>query len=343
MSATGFAGLEQQLTPEKARLCLRLVAAGRRPEPADFDKQGVTLSADEVARIDDWLQRGLRTHVVEEVEAGDGTVRLGIGLDDERRVEAVAMPVGAVCVSTQVGCAVGCRFCASGLFGVERNLEPGEIVEQVVHARRAMHARSGPRLERVVYMGMGEPSHNLEAVLAAAAAIKQHALIGPKRQTLSTVGSLRCIERMAQAEVRPCLALSLHLACDARRRELLPRAHKDSVRELVPAASEYGRSIGMPIQLEWTLLDGVNDSDADIDQLIELAQGVRGGLHGYVNFIVWNPVADLPFAAPPRERTVAIVRKVKQAGILATIRDSAGPDAEAACGQLRLRQKTGGS
>ena len=90
-----------------------------------------------------------------------------------RRVEAVAMPVGAVCVSTQVGCAVGCRFCASGLFGVERNLEVGEIVEQVVHARRAINARGGPRLERVVYMGMGEPSHNLEAVLAAAAALRE--------------------------------------------------------------------------------------------------------------------------------------------------------------------------
>jgi 23S rRNA (adenine2503-C2)-methyltransferase len=186
-----------------------------------------------------------------------------------------------------------------------------------------------------VFMGMGEPTHNLDAVLEAVAAIKDVAQIGPRRQTLSTVGSRRAFERMLAARVRPSLALSLHTADDARRRELLPRAPREPVRELVAAADAYGREVGNPVQFEWTLLDGVNDRDADADALIALLHGVRG----YVNFIVWNPVAGLPFAAPPRERIVALVRRVKRGGVLATIRDSTGPDAEAACGQLRLRHR----
>lgn len=334
-SARGFAALDGLFGPDpagahKAQVVRRLVGQGRAPVAADFDRQGLTLSADEQAVLAHWLEHGLGSRVVEEVRAHDGTIRLGIGLHDGRRVETVAMPVGAVCVSTQVGCAVGCRFCASGLFGVERNLTADEIVEQVVHARRRL------RIDRVVYMGMGEPSHNLDAVLAAVEGIKAIAQIGPKRQTVSSVGSVKAFERMAAATVRPCLAMSLHTADEALRRELLPRAPKDPLRDLVAAADAYGRSTGMPVQFEWTLLDAINDRDEDADALVALLRGVRG----YVNFIVWNPVASLPFAAPPRERIVALVRRVKQGGVLATIRDSSGPDAEAACGQLRLRERT---
>lgn len=323
---------ELLLPPRKATLARRLWAAGRTPMPADFDRQGLTLAPGEAAALRRWFTAGMRTRVLERVQARDGTIRLGIGLGDGRRVETVAMPVGAVCVSTQVGCAVGCRFCASGLYGVERNLDAGEIVEQVVHARREL------RIDRVVYMGMGEPSHNLGAVLEATAAIRDAAGIGPRRQTVSTVGSLRAIARLQAAAVRPCLALSLHAADDGLRRELLPRAPREPVAALVAAADAYGRATGMPVQFEWTLLAGVNDRDADVDALGSLLQGVRG----YLNVIVWNPVADLPFAAPPRARIVEIVRRVKARGILATIRDSSGPDAGAACGQLRLRAGAAG-
>jgi len=327
----GLAGLDV-LPLAKARLARRLVAGGCWPAAADFDQQGLTLAADELRALLDWLRGGLGTSVVERVEARDGTVRLGVALHDARRIETVVMPIGAVCVSTQVGCAVGCRFCASGLFGVERNLLAGEIVEQVVHARREL------RVERVVYMGMGEPSHNLAAVLDAVAAIKEVALIGPKRQTVSTVGSLATIAAMQQAPVRPCLALSLHSVDDERRSALLPRAHRDRVADMIPAADAYGREIGMPVQFEWTLLEGINDRDEDIDAMCSLLQGVRG----YLNFIVWNPVEGLLFKAPSRDRIVAIVRRVKAAGILATIRDSSGPDVDAACGQLRLREHATG-
>jgi len=268
--------------------------------------------------------------VLEQVRARDGTVKLLLGLHDGKKVETVAMPVGACCVSTQVGCAVGCRFCASGLFGVERNLSVDEILEQVVHCRRVM------RINRVVFMGMGEPSHNLDNVMEAVARIREEVLVSPRRQTFSTVGGVKALERMRTFAVRPCLALSLHLADEARRRELLPRAHKDPLADIVAAADAYGRDVGTPVQFEWTLLAGVNDSDGDMDQLCELLRGVRG----YVNFIVYNPVAGLPFTAPPRERIVQLVRTVKLRGILATIRDSSGPDAQAACGQLRLRDRS---
>jgi len=201
----------------------------------------------------------------------------------------------------------------------------------VVHARRHM------RIDRIVFMGMGEPSHNLDNVMAAVARIHDEALISPKRQTFSTVGGVKPLTRMREFAVKPCLALSLHSANEQKRRELLPRAHKDPLPEIVAAADAYAQDVGTPIQFEWTMLEGVNDSDQDVDELCALLQGVRG----YVNFIVYNPVDGLPFRAPSRERIVAMVRAVKSRGILATIRDSSGPDAEAACGQLRLRDRTG--
>ncbi|MEO6594830.1 MAG: radical SAM protein [Planctomycetota bacterium] len=328
---SGLSGLAHALPAAKALVARRLIASGRQPTVFEFDKQGLRLSRSEQEALQQWLAAGLVTTVLETVRAQDGTVKLLLGLNDGKKVETVAMPVGACCVSTQVGCAVGCRFCASGLFGVERNLSTDEIVEQIVHARRVM------RIDRIVFMGMGEPSHNLDSVMRAVARIKDEVLISPRRQTFSTIGGVAAIERMRGYEVRPCLALSLHLADDERRRELLPRAHKDPIADIVAAADAYAREVGTPVQFEWTLLAGINDSDADIDQLCALVQGVRG----YLNFIVYNPVEDLPFSAPSRERIVEIVRAVKNRGILATIRDSSGPDAQAACGQLRLRDRVG--
>jgi 23S rRNA (adenine2503-C2)-methyltransferase len=329
--ASGLSGLRAALPDKKGLLARRLVAAGRTPTRFDFDKQGLRLSPDEEAMLQRWLAAGLVTRVDKETRAKDGTVQLLLALRDGKKVETVAMPIGACCVSTQVGCAVGCRFCASGLFGVERHLAVDEIVEQVVHARRHM------RIDRIVFMGMGEPSHNLDNVMAAVARIHEEALISPKRQTFSTVGGVKPLARMREFAVKPCLALSLHSANEQKRRELLPRAHKDPLPEIVAAADAYAQDVGTPIQFEWTMLAGINDSDQDVDELCALLQGVRG----YVNFIVYNPVDGLPFRAPARERIVAMVRAVKARGILATIRDSSGPDAEAACGQLRLRDRTG--
>lgn len=327
-----FQALRATLPPAKARLALRFVFQGLALAPEEFAARGHTLTRGEAEFLVRWQAEGMGSRVLERVASGDGSVRMVVGLADGERVESVAMPVGAVCVSSQVGCAVRCRFCASGLDGVKRNLEAQEILEQVVHARREM------RIDRVVFMGMGEPTHNLENVLAAVAALKHEALISPTRQTLSTVGSVRAFARMAEAEVRPCLAFSLHCADEARRRELLPHAGRDPLPELVAAADAYGRRMGVPVQWEWTLLEGVNDSDQDVAQLCALL----GGTRGYVNLILWNPVAGLPFARPRQERAVQMVREIKRRGILATIRNSTGGDVEAACGQLRRRARPEG-
>ncbi len=334
----GLSAITAVLPRPKALLARRLVAQARIgcgefvPDRVadDFHRMGLTLSPVELGLLEEWLAKGLHTSVCEETRSSDGTVKLLLQLEDGKKVETVAMPVGACCVSSQVGCAVGCKFCASGLFGVERHLTTDEIVEQVVHARRQMP------IDRVVYMGMGEPSHNLDNVLTAVARMKDELMISPRRQTLSTVGGVKPLEKMMAAEVRPCLALSLHTADEAKRSELLPRAHKDPLRDIVAAADAYGREIGTPIQIEWTLLRGINDSPEDVEKLCDLLQGVRG----YVNFIVYNPVDGLSFASPNRERIVAMVNEVKARGILAKIRDSSGPDAQAACGQLRLRDRS---
>jgi adenine C2-methylase RlmN of 23S rRNA A2503 and tRNA A37 len=215
---SGLSGLQKALPEAKALLARRLVAAGRTPTLVDFDKHGMRLAPDEKVVLQQWLDAGLVTRVAAETRAKDGTVKLLLELRDGKKVETVAMPVGACCVSTQVGCAVGCRFCASGLFGVERHLSTDEIVEQIVHARRVM------RIDRIVFMGMGEPSHNLDNVMAAVARIRDEVLISAKKQTFSTVGGVKPLERMRQFAVKPCLAWSLHSAKEGKRRELLPRA-----------------------------------------------------------------------------------------------------------------------
>jgi 23S rRNA (adenine2503-C2)-methyltransferase len=208
-----------------------------------------------------------------------------------------------------------------------RNLTADEILEQIVHARRQMH------IDRVVFMGMGEPTHNLDHVLAAVVRIRDHAGISPRKQTVSTVGSLRAFERMAQAPLSPCLAVSVHTTEDRLRAELLPSAPREPVAELVAAAERYGRGMGMPVQFEWALLEGVNDGEPEIERLAELLRGVRG----YVNVIPYNPVAGAPFRRPPRMRAVQFVRGLKARGVLAAVRWSTASDVDGACGQLRRR------
>jgi len=323
----GLASLRLPLPDSKARAALRRRMQGEKLTAEWFRGHGMPLSGSERACVESDEARGLATRVQESVPSEDGSLRLVVRLQDGELVETVAMPVKAVCVSTQVGCAVACRFCASGLAGLKRNLDALEIVEQVVHARRAM------RIDRVVYMGMGEPSHNLVNVLAAVAWLKHEGGIGPRRQTFSTIGSLATFEKLAQADVKPCLALSLHSADDAVRRDLVPNAAKEPLRELVRAAGEYQKLQGVPVVFEWTLLEGINDRDEDVAALVELVKPVRG----YVNFIRWNPVAGMPFQPTSFERAVALREAVKAAGVLATIRASTGRDVDGACGQLRRR------
>ena len=257
----------------------------------------------------------------------DGSGRLLVELADGLTAECVLLPRDAVCVSTQVGCAVGCVFCMTGREGLKRHLGSAEIVAQVVLARRLRPVR------KVQFMGMGEPAHNLDNVLDAIELLGTEGAIGHRNLVFSTVGDLRVFERLPRASVKPALALSLHSTNAQLRAQLLPRAPRIDPAELVELGERYARATKYPIQYQWTLLEGINDSDEELAHIAELL----AGKYAVMNFIPWNTVADLDFRRPTSERAMTMVRTLRQRGILATLRDSAGQDIEGGCGQLRAR------
>src|SRR5262249_24997334 len=187
----------------------------------------------------------------------DGSVRTLLRLADGLTVESVLLLRDGLCVSTQVGCAVGCVFCWTGREGLKRNLTSAEILAQVALARRRRTVR------RVVFMGMGEPSHNLAAVLEAIALLGREGKVGHKNLVFSTVGDRKLFDRLARCEVKPAVALSLHTTDAALREQLLPRAPRVAPDELIDLADAYARRTTYPIQYQWTLLEGVNDGDAE--------------------------------------------------------------------------------
>jgi 23S rRNA (adenine2503-C2)-methyltransferase len=259
--------------------------------------------------------------------AGEGVARLLVELADGQMVESVLLPRGGLCISTQVGCAVGCVFCMSGRDGLQRQLGSAEIVAQVVLARRRR------AVSKVVFMGMGEPAHNLDNVLEAIQLLGTQGNIGHKNLVLSTVGDLRVFERLPQEKVKPALALSLHTTDEALRAKLLPHAPQIAIEELVERAEAYARATGYPVQYQWTLLEGINDSDAELEHIVQLLSGK----YALMNFIPFNDVDGLAYRRPSAERAATMVHTLKQHGILAKLRDSAGQEIEGACGQLRAR------
>jgi len=276
--------------------------------------------------------------------AGEGVARLLVELADGQMVESVLLPRDGLCVSTQVGCAVGCVFCMSGRSGLLRQLGSAEIVAQVVLARRRR------AVSKVVFMGMGEPAHNLDNVLEAIQLLGTQGNIGHKNLVLSTVGDLRVLERLMAGlthkspplpsdefyvaeTVKPALALSLHTTDAALRSRLLPHAPQIAVEELVERAEAYARATGYPVQYQWTLIEGVNDSDADVERIAQLLSGK----YAIMNFIPFNAVEGLAYRRPSPERIASMLHTLRQQGILAKIRDSAGQEVEGACGQLRAR------
>lgn len=264
----------------------------------------------------------------------DGSSRLLVALADGQTVEAVLLPPGGarkkshgLCVSTQVGCAVGCVFCKTGEGGLARQLGSAEIVAQVAlaRARRAV--------DKVVFMGMGEPAHNLDNVLEAIELLGTAGGIGHKNLVFSTVGDARVFERLPLGTVKPALALSLHSTDDARRAALLPRAPRIAVAELLERAEAYARATGYPTQLQWTLLAGVNDGDDEVEGLVRLVRGK----YAILNMIPYNHVDGFAYRRPSPERCTALFRTLNQLGVLTRLRQSAGQDVDAGCGQLRSR------
>jgi 23S rRNA (adenine2503-C2)-methyltransferase len=259
----------------------------------------------------------------------DGSARLLVGLQDGQTVESVLLPRDGLCVSTQVGCAVGCVFCMTGREGLIRQVGSAEIVAQVALARTLRPVK------KVVFMGMGmgEPSHNLDAVMEAIDLLGTVGNIGHKNLVFSTVGDARVFERLPQGRVKPALALSLHTTRADLRVQLLPRAPRFDPQDLVEAGEAYARATGYPIQYQWTLIEGVNDSAEEIEGIVRLLKGK----YALMNMIPYNAVPDLPFARPSWEKAAAIARSLHQRGVLTKLRQSAGQDVDGGCGQLRAR------
>ena len=236
-----------------------------------------------------------------------------------------------VCISSQAGCAVGCPFCATGELGFTRDLTTAEIVDQVRAAARRLALR-GRRLTNVVFMGMGEPLLNLDHVLEAVSALSdpERFGLGARHITVSTSGVVPGIRRLTALGPQFTLAVSLHAARDPLRDVLVPLNRRWPIAEVVAAARDHARTTGRRISYEVTLIDGVNDTEADADALAEL---LRGDLC-HVNLIPMNPVAHTPWVASPMDRIERIAARLRRDGIAVTIRRNRGQEVGAACGQL---------
>jgi 23S rRNA (adenine2503-C2)-methyltransferase len=276
--------------------------------------------------------------VISKAQSTDGTLKLLVGFGDGRSVESVLMPGyrtdrAAACVTSQVGCAMGCDFCASTRGGLERNLTAGEIVDQFLYLKGEA-TKLGRRLVSLVFMGMGEPLHNLDNVIAAVRRIADPDLggLGWRQITVSTVGIVPGIDRLADADLNINLALSLHAPDDATRERLVPANRRYGIADVMAAARRFAEQTGRVVTIEYCLLADVNDSDAH-------AAALMHGFRAHVNLIPYNPIgrgiSGTIYRRPSPERVAAFLVILRQGGVVAHARDARGDDVAAACGQLR--------
>lgn len=266
--------------------------------------------------------------------AEDGTEKLLLELADGHRIECVLLRDGdrrTVCISSQVGCAMGCVFCASGIDGVVRNLTTGEIVEQLL--RLALLLPAAERLSHVVVMGMGEPLANLDRLLPALAVARDPDGLGisQRRITISTVGLPAAIDRLVDVDAGYNLAVSLHAADDELRTRLVPVNKAIGLDAVMAAADRYWEASGRRLTFEYVLLGEVNDSQADAERLTRLL----GGRAALVNVIPYNPVAGMPWKEPARAAVERFLDVLTSAGVNVQVRRRKGARIDAACGQLR--------
>ena len=277
---------------------------------------------------------------VRRVVSEDGnTTKLLLRMAEGTLIESVLMqypevdghPRSTVCVSTQAGCAMGCVFCATGQMGFERNLKAEEVIAQVVHIARLLRER-GQHVTNVVFMGMGEPLANYAETLRAVRLLtdKRAFGLGQRHITISTVGLIHAIDRLAEEGLQVGLAISLHAPTEELRQQLVPTAGPNSVYDLISAARRYFSKTGRRVTFEYALIDGLNDSPEISRQLGALLRG--GGSH--VNLIPVNPTAG-GFGKPSRNRVMEFERILRAAGVNCTVRVEKGSEISAACGQLR--------
>jgi 23S rRNA (adenine2503-C2)-methyltransferase len=275
--------------------------------------------------------------VTESVSDGGDTVKWLWELGDGTRVETVLMHYddrSTVCVSTQAGCAMGCTFCATGQAGFDRNLSVGEIVEQVVRARRyAREARPDTprRVSNVVFMGMGEPMANFDRMWGAVERLHGGLGLSARHLTVSTVGIIPGIRRLTAQALPVNLAVSLHAANDELRNELVPINRRYPLAALAEACDQYLQVKNRRLSFEWALIDGVNDRDRDARELAAYARGLRA----HVNLIPLNPTPGYATRGTPPDRVAAFRDHLRRLGANATVRQNRGTAIDAACGQLR--------
>lgn len=278
------------------------------------------------------------SEVVDHRIASDRTEKLLLRLDDGNHVECVLMRETrrrTVCISTQVGCAMGCVFCASGLLGLKRNLSTGEILEQVLRLDRCL--KSHERITNVVVMGIGEPLANLTNLVPTLETLHEATGLGlgARRITISTVGLPGRIRELAALGKPFNLAVSLHAPNDELRNELVPVNDRIGIAAILEAADDYFAQTGRRVTYEYVLLGRINDAPQHARQLAALL----APRNAHVNLIPMNDVEQLPFHAPAQPRTQDFVRILEEAGVPVTVRKRKGADIDAACGQLRLKQE----
>jgi len=274
--------------------------------------------------------------IAQRFESVDGTRRYLLRLEDARTVEMVLMPEGdrnTVCISSQVGCPVDCKFCMTALLGLERNLTAGEIVGQVLVAARDNGLLEQSARLNIVMMGQGEPLLNLENVLKATRLLTDAGGVGlsPRRITLSTAGITPKIEELGRAPVRPKLSISLNASTEEMRQQLMPITRKYHLHDLLAACKAYPLRPWEKLTFEYVLLKGVNDSDADARRVVKLL----ANLNSKVNLIALNPGPGIPFETPEAER-VESFQSIVRRSMPCFVRKPRGLDIYAACGQLKL-------
>jgi 23S rRNA (adenine2503-C2)-methyltransferase len=302
-------------------------------------KHGVT-DIDRMTDLGRALRETLKTEfvlttprVVSDERSTDGTRKFLLELTDRRRVESVFIPdtpAMTFCISTQVGCAMSCGFCLTGKMGLVRNLTAGEIVGQV----RVLAVATGliDQPFNIVLMGMGEPAHNYDNTMKALRILNsEHGLaMPPRRITLSTVGIVPALERLAQEPLMPNLAISLHATTEEQRTALVPPNSKYSLRAILEACRKFPLRKRSRITFEYVLLDRVNDTQDDARRLVKLLAGIKAK----VNLIPLNPAPGIPYRRPSDERVDQFARILADRGVTVSVRKSRGRDIRAACGQL---------
>lgn len=266
--------------------------------------------------------------------APDSTRKYLLQLGDGLMVETVGIPTAkrlTVCVSSQVGCAMACTFCATGKGGFTRNLKSYEIVDQVLSVQEDFQRR----VSNVVFMGMGEPLLNLDAVVAAVHSLNQDVGIGQRSLTISTVGLPGRIRQLAQHHLQVTFAVSLHASNQALREQLIPSASHYRLDELLGECREYIELTGRRVTFEYVLLAGVNDL---VENAAQLAQHLRG-FPSHVNLIPYNPIDEADYQRPTQQRIQAFSQELENRQIAVSVRYSRGLEANAACGQLRSRKE----